>query len=59
MKKLTVEKVATLALALGGVTVKDHFGSDAYAANGRNVMTVCLSKNTTGKISNDGPSDRH
>lgn len=39
MAKLTVTKAGEMALALPGVTVKDHFGADAYAANGRNFMT--------------------
>ena len=40
MAKLTTKSVCKLAEKFDGVTVKDHFGSDAYCANGRIFATV-------------------
>src|ERR1700733_4401947 len=40
MSKLTTKSVCKLAQKFDGVTVKNHFGSDAYCANGRIFATV-------------------
>jgi hypothetical protein len=40
MAKLTTRAVCKLAEKFEGVTIKDHFGSDAYCANGRIFATV-------------------
>jgi hypothetical protein len=37
---LSTKQVCEMAEAFGNVSVKDHFGSDAYSANGRNFATV-------------------
>ncbi len=42
---LTTRWVCNLAETLPGVTVKDHFGSDAYRANERIFATVWHEKN--------------
>jgi hypothetical protein len=38
--KLTTKTACELARALAGVTEKDHFGADAFVANGRIFATV-------------------
>ena len=45
MRKLTTQKVCDMARAFEGVTEKDHFGSDAFSANGRIFATVWHEKN--------------
>ncbi len=45
MAKLTTRAVCKLAEKFEGVTVKNHFGSDAYCANGRIFATVWHDKN--------------
>lgn len=42
---LTAQKACEMAETLDGVTVKDHFGSDAYCANKRIFATVWHDKN--------------
>ena len=45
MKKLTTRNACDLAKAFEGVTKKDHFGSDAFIANGRIFATIWHDKN--------------
>lgn len=45
MRKLTARQVCEMARSLEGVTEKDHFGSDAFCANGRIFATVWHDKN--------------
>ena len=45
MNRLTTQKVCELARGFDGVTEKDHFGSDAFIANGRIFATVWHDKN--------------
>lgn len=45
MRKLTTNQVCEMARAFDGVTEKDHFGSDAFCANGRIFATVWHDKN--------------
>lgn len=45
MLKLSTRKVCELARRFEGVTEKDHFGSDAFCANGRIFATVWHDKN--------------
>lgn len=40
MRKITTRQVCQLARSFDGVTEKDHFGSDAFCANGRIFATV-------------------
>lgn len=40
MKKLSAKQICELARSFEGVTEKDHFGSDAFIANGRIFVTV-------------------
>ncbi|MGZ3652565.1 MAG: MmcQ/YjbR family DNA-binding protein, partial [Bdellovibrionota bacterium] len=45
MQKVSPLKACEMARALEGVTEKDHFGSDAFIANGRIFATVWHNKN--------------
>lgn len=45
MSRLTTRQVCNLARDFDGVTEKDHFGSDAFCANGRIFATVWHDKN--------------
>jgi hypothetical protein len=45
MQKISTRKVCELAAEFDGVTTKDHFGSDAFCANGRIFVTVWHDKN--------------
>jgi len=40
MRKITPRIVCEMARAMAGVSEKDHFGSDAFIANGRIFVTV-------------------
>lgn len=37
---MTSRRALELAKQLPGVTIKDHFGSDAFSANGRTFLTI-------------------
>ncbi len=45
MRKLTTKRVCEMAREFAGVTEKDHFGADAFCANGRIFATVWHEKN--------------
>jgi hypothetical protein len=45
MAKLTTKQVCDMSRAFEGVTEQDHFGSDAFRANGRIFATVWHAKN--------------
>src|SRR5262245_10001173 len=53
MARLTTQSVCKLAEKFEGVTVKDHFGSDAYCANGRIFATVWHDKNRVNLMLNE------
>jgi hypothetical protein len=52
MRKLSTTQVCEMARALDGATEKDHFGGDAFVANGRIFATVWHDKNTVNLMLN-------
>ncbi|MGE0634566.1 MAG: MmcQ/YjbR family DNA-binding protein [Pseudobdellovibrionaceae bacterium] len=53
MKKLSTRQVCEMARVFEGVTEKDHFGSDAFVANGRIFATVWHDKNEVNLMLNE------
>ena len=52
MAKLNIKKVCEIARALEGVSEKDHFGGDAFVANGKIFATVWQKTNTVNLMLN-------
>ena len=52
MAKLSLKKVFEIVRALEGVTEKDHFGGDAFLANGKIFATVWSKTNTANLMLN-------
>lgn len=55
--KLTTNKVCEMARKFSGVSEKDHFGSDAFCANGRIFATVWHDKNRVTLMLNRSQQD--
>lgn len=53
MRKLSPNQVCEMARGLEGVSEKDHFGSDAFVANGRIFATVWHDKNEVNLMLNE------
>ena len=53
MRKLSPNKACEMARTFNGVTEKDHFGSDAFVANGRIFATVWHDKNEVNLMLNE------
>jgi hypothetical protein len=53
MRKISTQQVCEMARALDGVSEKDHFGSDAFVANGRIFATVWHNKNEVNLMLNE------
>ena len=52
MAKLSIKKVYEIARAIEGVTKKDHFGGDAFVANGKIFATVWSKTDTVNLMLN-------